>query len=42
MDFRGYVPPGLMVGISLIAILGGSWVVVGLWWLSHHVSISFQ
>lgn len=42
MDFRGWVPPEIAVGLSIILVLGGSWIVFGLWKLSPHVTIGWQ
>lgn len=42
MDFRGWVPPEIAIGAGLILLLGGSWIVFGLWKLSQHVSITLQ
>jgi hypothetical protein len=42
MDFRGWIPPEIAIGFLLIAVLGGSWIVFGLWKLSQHVTIGWQ
>lgn len=42
MDFRGWVPPEIAIGMVLIALLGGSWVVVGIWWLASHLSLGWH
>lgn len=42
MDFRGWVPPEIAIGLAIITLLGGSWIVVGVWWLAHHLSIGWQ
>jgi hypothetical protein len=41
MDFRGWVPPEIAIGLGLIALLGGSWVLFGLWWLSQHITVGW-
>jgi hypothetical protein len=42
MDFRGWMPPEIAVGLTLIAVLGGSWIVFGLYKLSQHVTVGWQ
>lgn len=42
MDFRNYVPPEFYWIAGLILLLGGSWVVVLIYWLATHVSIGWQ
>jgi hypothetical protein len=42
MDFRGWVPPEIAIGAGLILLLGGSWLVFGIYKLSQHITIGLQ
>lgn len=38
---EGWVPPEFAIGCAIILLLGGSWVVVGIYFLFKHLTIGW-
>jgi hypothetical protein len=42
MGFRVWIPSEAAIGFTIMVLLGGSWLVFGLYKLSQHLTIGWQ